>query len=85
MHSDRVRQRLSDIRENIARAREFTRTMTFEEFVADIRTFYATIRALEIVSEAARFLPDDLKAKHPNVDWVAVRDAAMFTGTATRW
>jgi uncharacterized protein with HEPN domain len=75
MPSERVRQRLFDIRENIGLAREFIRGLAFDEFAADVKTFYATVRALEIVSEAARFLPDDLKARHEDVDWVAVRDA----------
>ena len=35
----------------------------------------AVIRALEVISEASRSLPDDLKARHPQVDWRAVADA----------
>jgi uncharacterized protein with HEPN domain len=75
MHSDRAQQRLLDIKDNIGHAREFIGTMTFEEFAADLKTFYATVRALEIISEATRFLPEDIKARHPHVDWIAVRDA----------
>ena len=32
-------------------------------------------RALEIISEAARRLPDDFKANHSAVDWAAVAAA----------
>ena len=35
----------------------------------------ATIRTLEVVSEATRHLPEDLKAKHRDIDWRAVADA----------
>ena len=38
----------------------------------DRKTVYAVTRALEIISEAARRLPDDFKAKNPTVDWPAV-------------
>jgi uncharacterized protein with HEPN domain len=31
-------------------------------------------RALEIVSEASRFLPDDLKSRHPSIPWRRVAD-----------
>ena len=75
MPSDRHRARLSDILHNIVRARLFIGEMTFEQFAADEKTIYATVRALEIISEGSRHLPDDLKARHSSVDWVAVRDA----------
>jgi uncharacterized protein with HEPN domain len=75
MSSERERQRLIDIRDNIARARDFTKDMEFAEFAADVRTIYATIRALEIISEATRFLSVELKGRHPGIDWVAIRDA----------
>jgi uncharacterized protein with HEPN domain len=31
--------------------------------------FFAVIRCLEIVSEASRRLPDELKARHPSIPW----------------
>jgi uncharacterized protein with HEPN domain len=33
--------------------------MTLEDFIGDRKTVYAVTRALEIISEAARRLPDD--------------------------
>jgi uncharacterized protein with HEPN domain len=38
----------------------------------DRKTVYAVTRALEIISEAARRLPEDLKNRHPSIDWTAV-------------
>ena len=35
------------------------------KFQDDPRTIYAVTRCLEIISEASRRLPDDLKARHP--------------------
>jgi uncharacterized protein with HEPN domain len=49
--------------------------MTAEAFASDLKTFYATVGALEIISEASRHLPPELKERHPNVDWVAIREA----------
>ncbi|MDP2298135.1 MAG: DUF86 domain-containing protein [Pseudolabrys sp.] len=34
-----------------------------------MRTFYAVTRCLEIISEASRKLPDDLKSRHPSIEW----------------
>jgi uncharacterized protein with HEPN domain len=38
-------------------------------FVADPKTVYAVTRCLEIISEASRRRPDDLKARHPSIPW----------------
>jgi uncharacterized protein with HEPN domain len=75
MRSERDSQWLKDIRDNIAYAREFVGAKTFEEFAGSRLTFYATMRALEIISEASRRLSPELKLRQPSIDWVAVRDA----------
>ncbi len=49
--------------------------MEFEAFAVDRKTPYAVIRALEIVSEASRRLPAELKDRHPEIDWIAVAAA----------
>lgn len=41
-------------------------------FVSSRRTIYAVTRALEIISEASRRLPDEIKARHPALDWTAI-------------
>ena len=64
---------LEDIAENIEKARSFTEGMNREEFLRDDKTVYAVVRALEIISEASRDLPEDLKERHPEVPW---RDVA---------
>ena len=75
MLSDRARQALEDMRENVLLAREFTAGFTIETFRADRRTVYAVTRCLEIISEAARRLPDDVLGRHPQQPWRAIMDA----------
>jgi len=65
-------QRLSDILENIEFARQLTHQMSYEEFAEDRKTQYAVVRALEIISEASRRLPEELKARHSEIPWKAV-------------
>lgn len=48
---------------------EFTRGMTKEEFVSDLKTVYATRKALEIMGEAAKKIPTCFKDMHPEVPW----------------
>ena len=75
MPSDQIRDALDGILLNIDAIAEFTQGMTLEQFTADRRTLYAVTRALEIISEASRRLPEDLKVRHPDIRWRAIRDA----------
>jgi uncharacterized protein with HEPN domain len=49
--------------------------MTFEDYVSNRKTVYAVTRALEIISEASRRLPDELKQRHPEIAWAGVAAA----------
>jgi uncharacterized protein with HEPN domain len=69
MHSDPALAALRDIAHHIELATGFVASMSFEAFRDDLRTFYAVTRCLEIISEASRRLPDDLKARHPAIAW----------------
>ena len=75
MPSKNPAQRLKDIIDNIDAVRAFTAGMTLDDFAADRKTIYAVTRALEIISEASRRLPDDLKLRYPTIDWPAVAAA----------
>jgi uncharacterized protein with HEPN domain len=75
MPSKSPAQRLRDIIENIDSIGTFVKGMDFAAFRQDRRTLYAVTRALEIISEATRRLPEDLKSRHPQIDWIAVAAA----------
>jgi uncharacterized protein with HEPN domain len=60
---------LKDIEHHIFLANQFVAGLDFESFRNDTRSVFAVIRCLEIVSEASRRLPDDLKARHPSIPW----------------
>src|SRR2546423_8477320 len=72
MLSSRARDTLLDIRDNILLAQQFTAGFTLETFQADRRTFYAVCRCLEIVSEAARRLPESVRTRHSGLPWRAI-------------
>jgi uncharacterized protein with HEPN domain len=40
-----------------------------------LRTFHAVTRCLEIISEASKRLPQDVKARHPAIPWRQMADA----------
>ncbi len=60
---------LTDILRNIDLARSFVEGLTYAQFRQDIRTVYAATRCLEVISEASRRLPKDLKLRHPDIPW----------------
>ena len=63
------KKRLLDIRDNIYKARSFVAGLDYAAFRDNQLVFYAVTRALEIISEASRRLPDDMKARHPHIPW----------------
>ena len=46
--------------------------LLFEAFAADETLRRAFVRSLEIIGEAAKKVPDDVRATHPEVQWRAM-------------
>ena len=65
MPSKPVVTALRDILHHIDLAVNFSAGFDRASFKLDIKTVYAVTRCLEIISEASRRLPDDMKARHP--------------------
>jgi uncharacterized protein with HEPN domain len=63
---------LNDILDAIRKIEAFTKGMTFEIFKEDDKTVFAVIRAMEIIGEAAKHIPDDVRSQHPQVPWKAM-------------
>jgi len=75
MPSDSVRLALFDIRDCILLARDFIKGLSYEAFKESRLHFFAVTRALEIISEASRRLPEELRNRHPDLPWRDIRDA----------
>ena len=60
---------VSDILEAIARIREYLADMDKRAFAQDRRTQDAVIRNLEVIGEAARQIPDQIRQQAPSVEW----------------
>ena len=58
-----------DIDYHIGLAHHFAAGLSFETFRDDLRTLYAVTRCLEIISEASRRLPAELKQRHAAIAW----------------
>jgi uncharacterized protein with HEPN domain len=64
-----IRRWLTDIQHHIRMAQGFVAGMNYETFKDDDLRLYAVTRCLEIISEASRRLPDELKARHASIEW----------------
>jgi uncharacterized protein with HEPN domain len=63
---------LRDMLENAEKALSFVGGMDFEAFRRDDKALYAAIRALEIVGEAARKVPEEVRGANPQLQWRAI-------------
>lgn len=60
---------LQDILDAARSAQEFTQDMDESLFIADKRTNFAVVRALNIIGEATKRLPQSLRDLYPGVPW----------------
>jgi uncharacterized protein with HEPN domain len=63
------RDYLEDILTAIDDLAEFTTGFSFDTFVHDRKTINAVIRSLEVLGEAAKRIPEDLRISAPGVPW----------------
>jgi uncharacterized protein with HEPN domain len=69
---------LIDIRENILLAQKIVEGNDYQAFEASRVLFYAATRCLEIISEASRRLPEDMRMRHSALPWRDIMDAGNF-------
>jgi uncharacterized protein with HEPN domain len=60
---------LHDMLENAEKALSFVQGMEYDGFCTDDKAVYAVIRALEIIGEAARQIPEPFRQSHPEIPW----------------
>jgi uncharacterized protein with HEPN domain len=66
---------LEDILESIARIEEYVDGVTQGQFEKDTEKQDAVIRRLEIIGQAVKGLPQDLRDGHPEVPWRQIAGA----------
>jgi uncharacterized protein with HEPN domain len=67
-------ERLRHILQALADVEALTRGRTVDDYLGDRFLRLAVERCLEIVSEASRFIPEELKARHPTLPWRGIAD-----------
>lgn len=60
---------VEDVLGAIQKAQSFCSGMSFKAFAGDDKTVWATIRAIEVVGEAAKNVPPAVRRKYPEIPW----------------
>ena len=60
---------LDDILDAVEKIAIFTRGMSYEAFSEDDKTVYAVTRALEVIGEAAKCIPREIRENYPGYPW----------------
>ena len=63
------RLRIEDMLDAIGAIEEFVAGMNFEAFRNDRKTVDAVVRNLEVIGEAARHVPEDVREEYDAVPW----------------
>lgn len=60
---------LEDILEAIGAIEQFMAKVSFEEFAQNNEKIFAVEKAIEIIGEAVKNLPDSLRSQYPEIPW----------------
>ncbi len=60
---------IEDIISAMGKAMDFVKNISYGEFTRDDKTVFAVVRALEIIGEAAKNIPDDIRKNYPLIPW----------------
>lgn len=63
---------VEDIIESTELIEQYIEDLEFNDFSKDRKTIDAVVRNFEIIGEASKYIPDDIKGRYKDVDWIGI-------------
>ncbi len=60
---------IEDILSAMDKTSSFIKGISYEDFKSDDKTIFAVVRAIEIIGEATKHIPDDARQKYSEIPW----------------
>ncbi len=60
---------LKDIADCARRIGEFIEGYSYEQFESDEKTVFAVVRAFEVIGEATKNIPEEIRVRYPAIEW----------------
>jgi uncharacterized protein with HEPN domain len=64
-----IQDYLQDILDAVAAIEQFTTGINFEDFSQNLEKVFAVSRAIEIIGEAVKRIPDSVRNQYPDIPW----------------
>jgi len=81
MSKREVEDYLQDILDAVAAIEQFTISINFEDFSQNLEKVFAVSRAIEIIGEAVKRIPDSVRSQYPDIPWrdvAGMRDKLIY-------
>lgn len=65
--------RIQHILDAISETEVYLNAVSFEDFLTNSEKRFATIKQIEIVGEACNHLSNELKLRHPEIEWAQIK------------
>ena len=69
MTKRQVEDYLQDILDAVAAIKQFTADIEYEAFSQNLEKVFAVSRAIEIIGEAVKRIPDSVRNQYPDIPW----------------
>ncbi len=76
---------LQDLVDAAGKVRSYTTGLSFKTFSEDTKTVDAVVRNLEVIGEAIKQVPEEVRSKHADVEWRKISGLREYFSPPILW